>query len=70
LPSPPTTGSTPRRDRNGASRALGDLPDDANPAALARYVATVCHGMSAQAARGATRKDLMQVVDMTLRSFP
>jgi AcrR family transcriptional regulator len=57
------------RDRFVKARADGDLPDDVDVVALARYVATVCHGMSVQAAGGATRKDLMQVVDMTLRAF-
>jgi AcrR family transcriptional regulator len=57
-------------DRFQQARAEGDLPDDADPAALARYIATVSQGMSVQATGGASRKDLMQVVDMTLRAFP
>jgi AcrR family transcriptional regulator len=61
---------TTLRERLQKARTDGDLPDDTDPAALARYVATICHGLSVQAAGGATRKDLMQVVDMTLRSFP
>lgn len=56
-------------ERLQKARSDGDLPDDADPAALARYVATVCHGMSVQASGGATRKDLMAVVDMTLKAF-
>jgi AcrR family transcriptional regulator len=58
------------RERFHQARTDGDLSDDADPAALARYIATVTQGMSVQAAGGATRKDLMQVVDMTLRAFP
>jgi len=48
----------------------GDLPPDANPADLARFVATVIHGMSVQAAGGATRKELLRVVGTALRAFP
>jgi AcrR family transcriptional regulator len=58
------------RDRLQKGRADGDLPADVDVAALARYLATVSHGMSVQASGGATRKELMQVVDMTLRAFP
>jgi AcrR family transcriptional regulator len=58
------------RERFVRARTEGDLPDDADPAALARYIATVSQGMSVQAAGGASLKDLMQVVDMTLRAFP
>jgi AcrR family transcriptional regulator len=61
---------TALRERFQKARTDGDLPDDADPVALALYVATVCHGLSVQASGGATRKDLMQVVDMTLRTFP
>jgi AcrR family transcriptional regulator len=52
------------------ARADGDLADDADVAALARFVATVCHGMSVQAAGGASRADLMQVAEMALKAFP
>jgi AcrR family transcriptional regulator len=58
------------RERLQRARAEGDLPDSADPAALARYVTTIAHGMSVQAAGGATRKDLMQVVDTALTAFP
>jgi AcrR family transcriptional regulator len=58
------------RRRFEAALAAGDLPPDAVPADLARYVATVTQGMSVQAAGGATRDDLSRVVDLVLRSWP
>jgi len=53
-------------------RALreGDLSARADPAALARYITTVAQGMAVQAAGGATRKDLQQVVELALRAWP
>lgn len=48
----------------------GDLPPDADPALLARYVMTVSNGIAVQAASGATRDELQQVADAALRSWP
>jgi AcrR family transcriptional regulator len=48
----------------------GDLPPDADAAALARYVATINFGLSVQAATGASRKDLLRVVETVLRTWP
>ena len=48
----------------------GDLPEDADPAALARFVSTVLQGMSVQASGGATRKELRAIADMALRAWP
>jgi hypothetical protein len=48
----------------------GDLPADADPAALARYLATVIEGMAVQAASGASRKDLERVAETALGAFP
>jgi AcrR family transcriptional regulator len=58
------------RNRFEKARGEGDLPEGSDIAALARYVATVAHGLSVQASGGATRNDLMQVVDMALKAFP
>jgi AcrR family transcriptional regulator len=52
------------------ARTDGELSDNTDIAALARYFATVCHGMSVQAAGGASRNDLMQVAEMALKAFP
>jgi len=48
----------------------GDLPANADASALARFVATVLHGMAVQAASGATRKELLRVKDMFLQMWP
>ncbi len=52
------------------AQAEGDLPRDSNPAALSRYLAAVMHGMSVQAASGASRKDLLLVAKTALRAWP
>ena len=48
----------------------GDLPSDADPALLARYVMTVSNGIAVQAASGTTRDELQQVADAALRNWP
>jgi len=48
----------------------GDLPKNSSPADLARYVSTVAHGLSVQAASGASRAELMRVVKTALRAWP
>ncbi|WNV86347.1 TetR/AcrR family transcriptional regulator [Umezawaea sp. Da 62-37] len=48
----------------------GDLPPDADPGVLARYVTTVSNGIAVQAAGGATRDELRQVADAALRNWP
>jgi AcrR family transcriptional regulator len=48
----------------------GDLPASADASVLARFVATVMHGMAVQAASGASRKELLRVKDMFLRMWP
>jgi AcrR family transcriptional regulator len=58
------------RERLKRAKTEGDLPADANPADLARYVATVLHGMSVQAASGATRSELQRVAQTALRAWP
>ena len=46
------------RERLKRAKTEGDLPKDADPAALARFVATVTQGMAVQAAGGASRAEL------------
>jgi AcrR family transcriptional regulator len=48
----------------------GDLPPNANPASLARYVAIIIQGMSVQAASGASRSQLRGIIDIALESWP
>lgn len=58
------------RDRLRRAQSEGDLPADANPADLARYLSIVIYGITVQAAGGATRKELRSVAELALRSWP
>lgn len=59
---------TALRNRFQRAKLENDLPKSANPADLARYLATVLHGLSVQAAGGASRKDLQPVAVIALKS--
>jgi AcrR family transcriptional regulator len=48
----------------------GDLPRDADTDTLARYVQTVNFGLTVQASTGATRKELLGVVEVVLKKWP
>lgn len=48
----------------------GDLPAQAQPDLIARYVLTVANGMTVQAMGGATRDDLLWVADAALSTWP
>lgn len=54
------------RERLERARAEGDLPCHYEPAALARYVATVFQGMAVQAAGGAPRAALREIAELSL----
>jgi AcrR family transcriptional regulator len=58
------------RRRFQQAKSDGDLPPSANPADLARFVATVIHGLAVQAASGAKRAELQRVAQTALRAFP
>jgi AcrR family transcriptional regulator len=48
----------------------GDLPGDVNSAVLAKYLTTIHRGLSMQAANGATKEVLYDVVELVLKSWP
>nr|WP_157849685.1 MULTISPECIES: hypothetical protein [Streptomyces] len=48
----------------------GELPPEADPKALAGYLATVIQGMSQQARDGATAADLPRTAELALRAWP
>ena len=48
----------------------GDLPEAERPAELAKYLSTVSAGLAVQAAAGATRAELNDVVTRALSAFP
>lgn len=58
------------RERLKRAKAEGELPKDADPAVLARFIATVTQGMTVQAAAGATRAELRRVAETALGAFP
>ncbi|MEU7043738.1 TetR/AcrR family transcriptional regulator [Streptomyces varsoviensis] len=58
------------RDRLQQAVDEGDLPADADPGALARYLMTVANGIAVQAAGGVPREELRRVADLALRAWP
>jgi AcrR family transcriptional regulator len=52
------------------ARRKGDLPREASPESLARFIATVYQGMNIQAINGATRKQLLDLAQTALRAWP
>lgn len=63
-------GEASIRKRLDRTKREGDLPPHADPADLARCLATVYQGMSVQAAGGATREQLRRVAKIALRAWP
>jgi AcrR family transcriptional regulator len=57
-------------ERLKRAKAEGELPPDADPADLARYLSIVIYGITIQAAGGATRKELRSAAELALRSWP
>jgi len=64
------SGERAIRRRLKQARAEGDLPTDANPADLARYLSALIYGMAVLAAGGASRRDLQAVADVALLQWP
>src|SRR6267143_796599 len=58
------------RHRLQRAKREGDLPKNADPAELARYVMTVVRGMAVQSAGGASRDQLRRIAQMALRAWP
>lgn len=58
------------RERFECAKRSGDLPKDARPADLARYLLAVANGICVQAASGAKREDLRQIAEIALAGFP
>lgn len=57
-----------RRLRRAVSE--GDLPADADPVDLARYVSAMMQGLAVQAASGAKRDELTRIADLAMRAWP
>lgn len=52
------------------AKSDGDLPSDASPQALAKYLATLHQGMSVQATSGASKEELLAIADLALSAWP
>ncbi len=52
------------------AKTQGDLAANANTKQLAKYIATIHQGMSVQATSGATREELLAIVEMALKNWP
>ncbi|SNR89347.1 transcriptional regulator, TetR family [Methylobacillus rhizosphaerae] len=52
------------------AQAEGDLPAQADPATLAKYIATLHQGMSVQAASGTSREALLAMAKLVLDNWP
>jgi AcrR family transcriptional regulator len=48
----------------------GDLPIDANAETLAKFLSTLHQGMSVQVTSGASKEELMQIVEFALKGWP
>ena len=57
-------------ERFEQAKAEGDLSQQADSKQLAKYVATIHQGMSVQASTGATREELLTLVEMAMKSWP
>jgi TetR/AcrR family transcriptional regulator, copper-responsive repressor len=57
------------RDRFEQAKAAGDLPAEADAAALASFVTAVFSGLSVQAGGGATSEELRRIVDQAMLSW-
>jgi AcrR family transcriptional regulator len=56
--------------RFGKAKKEGDLPDDANAETLAKFLSTLHQGMSIQVTSGTSKRELMQIVELALKSWP
>ncbi|PRX44306.1 TetR family transcriptional regulator [Prauserella shujinwangii] len=58
------------RERLDRGIADGDLPEGANTGALASFYNTVLYGLSIQARDGASRDELLEIVDEAMAAWP
>jgi AcrR family transcriptional regulator len=63
-------GQARLRERFERAKTEGDLPDTANPDALAAFVLAVTHGMAVQAKAGFSRDMLDAVAEQALSTWP
>lgn len=52
------------------AKSQNDLSQNVNTATLAKYIATIHQGMSVQSTNGATKEELLAVVQLALNNWP
>ncbi|HYN53725.1 MAG TPA: TetR/AcrR family transcriptional regulator [Methylotenera sp.] len=57
-------------ERFERAKSSGELPENTNCSALAKYLATIHQGLSVQASSGASKDELMAVVALILKKWP
>ena len=63
-------GEAALRRRLQRAKREGDLPANADPANLSRYITTVMHGMAVLGAGSASRSQLLRVMETALQAWP
>ncbi len=58
------------KQRFSEAQQNSDLPRHIKPTTLAKYIAAIHHGMAVQAAGGATKEELLAIVEMVLANWP
>jgi AcrR family transcriptional regulator len=58
------------RERFARAQKEGDLPESANPETLARYLSAIANGICMQAAAGTGAKELFDIAQLALASWP
>jgi AcrR family transcriptional regulator len=57
-------------ERFELAKSQGDLPQHVNTKQLAKYIATIHQGMSVQATSGATKDELLAIIEIALSNWP
>lgn len=57
-------------ERLAQAQRAGELPSDVEPRVAARYVAALQEGIAVEAASGADRETLLDLVDLAMRHLP
>ncbi|MBR0556535.1 TetR/AcrR family transcriptional regulator [Ciceribacter sp. L1K23] len=63
-------GEEELRQRFERAKAEGDLPDNADPEALAAFLLAMVHGLAVQAKAGFSREKLQAVAEQALATWP
>ena len=62
-------GEAALKKRLQVAQREGELPSDATPADLARYLSTVMAGLGVQAVNGATKAEMSRIADLAISNL-